>query len=102
MFEAERIIASTLQNDTGNNAINAVKALQSLSGGYTVNNYLTDPDAWFVKTSAKNGMKYRTRRAVRFEQDGDFGTSNMKFKATERYSFGWSDPRGIYCSAGAA
>jgi phage major head subunit gpT-like protein len=101
MFVAERILASTLQNDTANNAVNAVKAMSSLRDGYTVNNFLTDSDAWFIKTNAPDGMKYFNRRGVRFEQDMDFGTSNMRFKATERYSFGWSDARGIYGSQGA-
>jgi len=80
MFVAERILGSTLQNDTANNAVNAVKVMQSVQ-----------PD----------GMKYFTRREVRFEQDMDFGTSNMRFKATERYSFGWSDARGMYGTSGS-
>jgi hypothetical protein len=101
MYNAERIVASTLQNDTGNNAINAVRSMRSLRDGYVVNNYLTDDDAWFIKTNCPDGMKYFNRRAVKFEQDMDFGTSNMRFKATERYSFGWSDARGIYGSQGA-
>jgi hypothetical protein len=101
MFNAERIMGSTLQNDTANNALNAVKALQSVENGYSVNNYLTDEDAWFVKTNARAGMKYHTRRAVRFEQDMDFGTSNRRFKASERYSAGWSDARGMYGSQGS-
>jgi len=101
MYNAERILASTLQNDTGNNAVNAVKTMSSLSGGATVNNFLTDDDAWFIKTNSPEGLKCYTRRAARFEQDMDFGTSNMRFKATERYSFGWSDSRGIYGTAGS-
>jgi hypothetical protein len=101
MFNAERIMGSQLQNDTANNAINAVKALQSVEHGFSVNNFLTDNDAWFVKTNCQAGMKYHSRRAVRFEQDMDFGTSNMRYKASERYSMGWSDARGIYGSAGA-
>ena len=101
MFVAERIIASTLQNDTANNAINALKSMSSLPEGYKVNNYLTDTDAWFIKTNAPDGMKYFNRRDVGFEQDMDFGTSNMRFKATERYVFGWSDARGIYGTSGS-
>ena len=101
MFNAERIMGSTLQNDTANNALNAVKALQSIESGFSVNNFLTDNDAWFVKTNSPAGMKYYTRRAVRFEQDMDFGTSNMRFKASERYSMGWSDARGMYGSSGS-
>jgi len=101
MFNAERIVMSTLQNDTANNAINAVKSMGSLKEGFVCNNYLTDDDAWFIKTNAPDGLKFFQRRAAKFEQDMDFGTSNMRFKATERYSFGWSDARGIYGSSGA-
>ena len=101
MFVAERILGSTLQNDTANNAVNAVKVMQSVQDGFTVNNFLTDDDAWFIKTNSPDGMKYFTRREVRFEQDMDFGTSNMRFKATERYSFGWSDARGMYGTSGS-
>lgn len=101
MYNAERILASTLQNDTANNAVNAVKMMSSLRDGYTVNNFLTDPDAWFIKTNAPDGLKCFNRRSARFEQDMDFGTSNMRFKATERYSFGWSDARGMYGTEGS-
>ncbi len=99
-FEAERILNSVLQNDTGNNAINAVRSTGMLPGGHMVNNYLTSNTAWFVKTNAPDGMKYFTRQEVDFDQDMDFGTSNARFKADERYSFGWSDARGCYASAG--
>ena len=99
-FEAERILKSVLQNDTANNAINAVRSKGMLPGGYMVNNYLTSATAWFIKTNAPDGMKYYTRQAVSFDEDMDFGTSNARFKADERYSFGWSDPRGAYGSAG--
>lgn len=101
MFNAERIVKSVLQNDTANNAINAVRSMNSLKEGFVVNNYLTDDDAWFIKTNCPTGLRNFERRAVKFEQDMDFGTSNMRFKATERYSFGWSDARGIYGTAGA-
>ena len=99
-FEAERILNSTLQNDTGNNAINAVRSTGMLPAGHMVNNYLTSDTAWFIKTNAPDGMKYFTRQAVDFDQDMDFGTSNARFKADERYVAGWSDPRGAYGSAG--
>ena len=99
-FEAERILKSVLQNDTGNNAINAVKSTGMLPQGYSVNNYLTSATAWFVKTNAPDGLKCFKRQGVEFDQDMDFGTSNARFKADERYSFGWSDPRGAYGSAG--
>ncbi len=99
-FEAERIIKSVLQNDTANNALNAIRATGMLPGGYTVNNYLTSATAWFIKTNAPDGVKHFSRQSVSFDQDNDFGTSNARFKADERYSFGWSDPRGAYGSAG--
>ena len=99
-FEAERILKSVLQNDTANNAINAVRSTGMLPQGHMVNNYLTSDTAWFIKTNAPDGVKYFTRQEVDFDQDMDFGTSNARFKADERYSFGWSDPRGAYGSAG--
>jgi len=99
-FEAERILNSVLQNDTGNNAINAVRSTGMLPAGHMVNNYLTSNSAWFIKTNAPDGMKHMQRQEVDFDQDMDFGTSNARFKADERYSFGWSDPRGAYGSAG--
>ena len=99
-FEAERILNSTLQNDTGNNAINAVRATGMLPSGHMVNNYLTSDTAWFIKTNAPDGMKMMNRQAVSFDQDMDFGTSNARFKADERFVAGWSDPRGAYGSAG--
>tara|TARA_R110000803_G_scaffold58245_2_gene116481 strand:- start:707 stop:1630 length:924 start_codon:yes stop_codon:yes gene_type:complete len=99
-FDAERIMNSVLQNDTGNNAVNAVRATGMLPAGYVVNNYLTSDTAWFIKTNAPDGMKRMNRQAVRFEQDNDFGTSNARFKADQRYAFGWTDPRGAYGSAG--
>ena len=72
-----------------------------LFGNVVINHYLTDPDAWFILTNVKDGLKYFERRADQFEMDNDFDTENAKFKATARYSFGWSDPRAIYGSAGA-
>jgi len=66
-----------------------------------VNHYLTDTDAWFLRTNVKNGMKHFERWADRFEMDNDFDTENAKFKAISRYSFGWTDPRGLYASPGA-
>ena len=99
-FEAARILNSTLQNDTGNNAVNAIANTGMLPGGHMVNNYLTSATAWFIKTNSPDGIKLQNRQAVRFEQDMDFGTSNAHFKADERYSVGWTDPRGAYASAG--
>lgn len=99
-FEAERILASVLQNNTANNAVNAIRSMGMLPDGYMVNHYLTSDTAWFIKTNSPDGMKYWTRQEVQFEQDNDFGTSNLRFKAEERYDFGWTDPRGSYGTAG--
>jgi len=100
-FEMQRILGSVLQNDTGNNATNAVRDMNALRDGFTVNHYLTDTDAFFIKTNAPDGMKYFTRQSVEFGQDNSFTSGNARMKADERYSFGWSDPRGMYGSAGA-
>ena len=99
-FEAERIVKSNLQNDTANNAINAIKAKGVLPDGVMTWQYLTDTDAWFVKTDAPESLKLFNRRAVSFAKDSDFDTDNFKHKATERYVGGWSDWRGLYGSAG--
>lgn len=99
-FDAQRILGSVLQNNTANNATNAIRDLGSI-GNWVVNRYLTDPTAWFLKTNVKAGMKYYTRQAVEFENDNAFTSSNIRMKADERYSFGWSDARGMYGSAGA-
>jgi hypothetical protein len=101
VFEATRILKSQLQNDSANNAINALRSMGMFPGGVKVNHYLTDTDAYFVKTNAKNGLKHFERVAPEFAQDNDFDTSNLKYKGYERYSFGWTDPRGLYGSAGA-
>jgi hypothetical protein len=99
-FEAERVLNSVLQNDTGNNAVNALRSTGMLPAGHMVNNYLTSDTAWFIKTNAPDGMGHKLRQEVRFEQDNDFGTSNARFKADYRESYGWSDPRGAYGTAG--
>lgn len=101
-FTAERIMKSTLQNDTGNNAVNAIRSMGLLPGGVEVNHYLTDTDAWFVKTTAPNGLCMFQRTAFEFGKDNDFDTSNAKAKGYERYSVGWTDPRGLYGTPGAA
>lgn len=100
-FEAERIIGSTLQNDTANNAINALRSKRMLPEGYVVNHYLDDTDAFFIKTNCPDGMKMFERRAAEIENDTDFDSENMKFKSTMRFSVGWTDPRGIFGSPGA-
>ena len=75
--------------------------MSAVPQGYTVNHFLTDTDAWFVLTDAPNGLKHFQRVAIRTAMEGDFDTGNVRYKARERYSFGWSDPRGIYGSPGA-
>jgi hypothetical protein len=101
MFEAQRVLKSELQSGSANNDINAVRSMGLLPEGYVVNDYLTDTDAWFVKTDCPNGLMHFTRRAMEFGQDNDFDTENMKAKATSRYSTGWTDFRGLYGSPGA-
>ncbi len=101
VFNAQRILGSVLQNDTGNNATNAVRDMNSVRDGFLSNPYLTDADAWFLITDAPKGLKHYTRRAVRFGQDNAFTSGNARFKADERYSFGWTDPRGAFGSQGA-
>ena len=99
-FEAQRILGSVLQNDTGNNATNAVRDMNALRDGFTVNHYLTDSNAWFIKTDCPEGLCHFNRQSVEFGQDNAFTSGNMREKADERYSFGWTDPRGIYGSEG--
>ena len=99
-FEAERILKTPYRVGTGDNDINALKQMGKFPGGVVVNNYLTDADAWFIKTNVGDGLKCFNRRPMSFAIDNDFDTENAKFKATERYAFGWTDPRAIYGSAG--
>ena len=100
-FEATRIVSSANQSGTANNDINAMKELGMLPGGIVVWDYLTDPDAFFVKTDAPEGLIRQQRRALAFTQDNDFDTENACMKATERYAGGWADWRGIVGSPGA-
>ena len=100
-FEAARILKSVQQNDTANNAINALRSMGAFTDGVKVNHYLTDADAFFVRTNAPEGLKLFQRTAAEFKQDGDFDTDNLKFKAYERYSVGCSDWRAIYGTPGA-
>lgn len=102
MFEACRILESNLRVGTADNDINAIKKKGLLPGGYAVNHYLTDTDAWFVKTDAPNGMCWFDRESVEFRQDNDTDTDNAKAKSYMRFSVGWTDPRGMYGSEGAA
>ena len=100
-FDAYRILESIGQSGTANNDTNALRASGKFPQGIVVNHYLTDTDAWFIKTDCPDGLKYMERRADSFGTENDFDTENAKFKATFRGSFGWSDPRGIFGSPGA-
>ena len=100
-FVADRLLNSTLRVGTADNDINAIKNMGMLPGGYTVNHYLVDTDAWFLKTDCPNGFKHFVRAALATGMEGDFDTGNMRYKARERYSFGWSDPRAVYGSQGS-
>lgn len=100
-FEAQRILGSILQSDSANHNTNAMKDMNSFRDGHMGNPFFTDADAWFVTTDAPKGMKYITRRAVRFGQDNAFTSGNARFKADERYDFGWTDDRGAFGSAGS-
>ena len=100
-FEANRILKSTLQNDSANNALNVLRSTNALPGGIKVNHYFTDADAYFIRTNCPDGMKCYQRDSYDLMKDNDFDTDNAKAKTYDRYSFGWSDPRSLYGSAGA-
>jgi len=99
-FTAERILKSNQRVGTADNDINALSSKGMLPQGYVVNNFLTDDDAFFIKTDVPNGLKHFTRAAIKTAMEGDFDTGNMRYKARERYSFGFSDWRGIFGSPG--
>ena len=100
-FVAERLMASEKRSGTADNDVNAVKSMSAVPGGYMVNHYLTDTDAWFLGTDIPNGFKHFTRVAMKTGMEGDFETGNVRYKGRERYSFGYSDPLAYYGSAGA-
>jgi len=100
-FTAERLMKSTQRVGTADNDINAVVSMGMIPQGYAVNHYLTDTDAWFVKTDVPNGLKHFVRAPLKTAMEGDFTTGNVRYKARERYSFGFSDWRGIFGSPGA-
>ena len=100
-FVAERLMKSAGRVGTADNDINAIKSMGMVPQGYVVNNFLTDTDAFFIKTDAPNGLKHFVRAPIRTAMEGDFDTGNVRYKARERYSFGWSDWRGIFGSPGA-
>jgi phage major head subunit gpT-like protein len=100
-FVATRLLETELRVGTNDNDINAIKNNGSVAEGYTVNNFLTDTNAWFLCTDVPNGMKHFVRTPLSNSMDGDFDTGNVRYKSRERYSFGWSDPLGMFGSAGA-
>ena len=100
-FTAERLMESKLRTSTAENDVNAINSGGYLPGGYIVNNRLTDTDAWFIKTDVPDGMKMFQRRAMKKGMEGDFETGNIRYKCSERYSFGWTDWRSCFGSPGA-
>ena len=100
-FVATRLLETELRVGTNDNDINALKNNGSIPGGYTINHWLTDNNAWFLTTDVPNGLKHFVRTPLSNSMDGDFDTGNVRYKARERYSFGVSDPLGIYGSPGA-
>ena len=101
-FTADRLMKSEGRVGTADNDINAIKNMGMVPEGYTVNHYLTDPDAFFIKTDVPNGLKHFNRSPIKTTMEGDFDTGNVRYKARERYVFGFSDPRGIFGSPGTA
>ena len=100
-FVATRLLETELRVATADNDINAIKSNSAIPGGYTVNHYLTDANAWFLMTDVPNGLKHFVRTPMQTSMDADFDTGNSRYKARERYSFGVSDPLGIFGSPGA-
>jgi hypothetical protein len=101
MFVATRLLETELRVGTNNNDINALKNNGAVPEGYTVNHFLTDTNAWFLTTDVPNGLKHFVRTPLQNSMDGDFDTGNVRYKARERYSFGWSDPLGMFGSSGS-
>jgi hypothetical protein len=100
-FVATRLLETKLRTGTTDNGINAIENNGSIPDGYTINNYLTDTNAWFLTTDVPNGLKHFVRTPLSNSMDGDFDTGNVRYKSRERYSFGWSDPLGMFGSPGA-
>ena len=100
-FVATRLLETELRVGTNNNDINALKNNGSIPEGYTINHFLTDNNAWFLTTDVPNGLKHFVRTPLANSMDGDFDTGNVRYKARERYSFGWSDPLGVFGSSGS-
>jgi hypothetical protein len=102
MFVATRLLETELRVGTNDNDINAIKNNGAVPEGYTVNHFLTDTNGWYLTTDVPNGMKHFVRTPLQNSMDGDFDTGNVRYKARERYSFGWSDPLGMWGSSGSA
>ena len=102
MFVATRLLETNLRVGTTDNDINALKNNGSIPGGYTVNHFLTDTNGWYLTTDVPNGLKHFVRTPLSNSMDGDFDTGNVRYKSRERYSFGWSDPLGVYGSPGSS
>ena len=102
MFVATRLLETNLRVGTTDNDVNALKNNGSIPGGYTVNHFLTDTNAWYLTTDVPNGLKHFVRTPLSNGMDGDFDTGNVRNKSRERYSFGWSDPLGVYGSPGSS
>ena len=100
-FVATRLLETKLRVGTNNNDINAIENNGSIPEGWTINHFLTDVNAWFLTTDVPNGLKHFVRTPLQNSMDGDFDTGNVRYKARERYSFGWSDPLGVYGSSGS-
>jgi hypothetical protein len=101
-FVATRLLETELRVGTTDNDINAIKNNGSIPEGYTINHFLTDNNGWYLTTDVPNGMKHFERTPLQNSMDGDFDTGNVRYKSRERYSFGWSDPLGMYGSPGAS
>ena len=100
-FVAERLMKSGQRPGTADNDVNAMKSMGMVPQGFVVNNFLSDTESFFIKTDVPNGLKHMVRAPIKTAMEGDFETGNVRYKARERYSFGWSDPRGIYGNPGA-
>ena len=102
MFVAKRLLDTELRVGTTDNDINAIKQMGAIPEGYTVNHFLTDTNGWYLTTDVPNGLKHFVRSPLAQSMDGDFDTGNVRYKSRERYSFGWSDPLGIWGSSGSS
>jgi len=102
MFVATRLLETELRVGTNNNDVNALKNNGSIPGGYCINHFLTDTNAWFLTTDVPNGLKHFVRTPLQNSMDGDFDTGNVRYKSRERYSFGFSDPLGIFGASGSS